>query len=828
MKRSSKPKPKRKPARKPAARKNMGLDRPEAAVIGKGPSSPASRPSVWLLGVGFILVANGVLTLPNFKILLPFQIPSSHPFLPYACMMAGFALLAWVFNRSAEAPALGEPSRFWAYSWFLLFFGVAFYTRFSHPETPQATFWFDDLVVLQDIRAIIDFGENHLMFIFGQREPGFPYLTAYLWKLLPNADGVFMVRLSSTLIDMGTCWGLYRVGRAVSGRWLGLILMALYSASKPLVIYAYFGYGANSCILSTVWMTYFFMHLIQKPSMRRFIYLGLALGFEALTYVPARAWSPFLIGMAWLWVLWTTREKPKTRPVWLLLVGGMFFTGFLMVYKNGFLPIPESWAAFFAKPAVYGPLAVVLLAAYFNAWTRRKTDETAATVFGWATTALLAILLHLPFYFQEAYSSHVVGCSALHVDGKMSLGIQVLEKLLDNFHFYFTLMFVQPIYDSGTYPIMYDSFFDPLPVIGMLVGLAFFLAKPSWRKAFVLSLVMVGMVPFILAAQPHAARTLAGAGPLLLLSGWGMEYLIRSFASAITSKGLRALAFLGLCLAWAWNGVKSDWSVWHGWYARVSHDLFIFEQADKDWRQYRVMVISNFGKFQTAALTALCDQREVYLWKDPTPLYLAPGEAGKDVEFLFWGNDPAQWQDRILKEFPHAQITTVPGYHEEDPNFMKMARVPFTDIENKKSGMVYPVRVPAGYWRRRFYSEEYGWARGSVWWDERVKDLNAPLPKDVTAYTTARADGEFEAKADGNYVFEGTQALDFIRLWVDGKKVIDYYPVDGRNNPPRVEVRLAQGTHQVSVATYFKNYSRFPQIEVHAPGGGTSVLGESN
>ena len=61
----------------------------------------------------------------------------------------------------------------------------------------------------------------------------------------------------------------------------------------------------------TVWMMVFFFRLIQKPVLRRFIYLGLALGFGAYTYVPARVWTPYLIGSVWLWVLYKTRRNQK-------------------------------------------------------------------------------------------------------------------------------------------------------------------------------------------------------------------------------------------------------------------------------------------------------------------------------------------------------------------------------------------------------------------------------------------------------------------------------------------------------------------------------------
>ena len=583
-------------------------------------STPSLQDSSGLiLGAGFLLVVAGVLFLPNFRILLIGSFLDQYKFIPYVGMISGFAVLFWFFRRQSVVPPLPELSRPVAYFLFAFFYFLCFYTRFSHPETPEATFWNDDLVVLNDIRNIIDFGVNFLLFPFGQREPFFPYLTAFLWKLIPHADGVYVDRLSSTLIDMGTCWGFYRLGKELTNRWLGLFLMALYSVGKPMIIYCFFGYGANTCVLSTVWMAYFFFHLMKKPVLRRFIYLGIAMGFGAFTYVSARPWTPYLIGITWLWVLWTTHLKQKSKYQWLLLMGGMAFCAFVAVFKNGYLPETLRLVAFFTWIPVCLVIVTVLLTAYFKVGTNRKIDESAGLIFGWATMALVALLITLPFYLQKDYASHVVESSALHVDGNISLGLGVLAKLWDNVRFYFSLMFTQPIYDSSTYPIVNDSFFDPLPVIGMVVGLAFFLAKPSWRRGFILSLIPIGMVPFVLAALPNSARPLTSVVPLLVLSGWGLIYLTRSFVAAVPSKLFRVLAFTLLCSLWVWNAVKSDWSIWHRWMARVSHDVFIFQQADKDWKKYRVMVASNDGKFRSPALTALCDGREVYLWNWPNP-----------------------------------------------------------------------------------------------------------------------------------------------------------------------------------------------------------------
>ena len=385
---AKKPIKKPRPAtRKRVVRKSRRQEEPQIAlpvapVVNEVVAQPTSDYLIaFYLLVGFLTTAAGVLFLKNFRILLMGNYLVQYPLLPYEVMAAGFVVLFLTFRSQSSVPPLPELSRPVAYLGFAFFYFLCFYTRFSHPEVPQASFWNDDRVVYYDIRAIIDWGVNHLLFPFGEREPFFPYFTAFLWKLIPNADGVYIDRLSSMLIDMGTCWGFYRLGKEINSRWLGLFLMAFYSVGKPMVIYCFFGYGANTCMLSTVWMTYFFFHLTKKPEFKRFIYLGFAMGFGAFTYVPARPWTPYLIGVTWLWVLWNTRQKPKSRDLWVLLTLGMAFCAFLTVYKNGYIPDTLALVAFFIKTPVWATILVVLLFFYFKIAAQSGKDESARLSF---------------------------------------------------------------------------------------------------------------------------------------------------------------------------------------------------------------------------------------------------------------------------------------------------------------------------------------------------------------------------------------------------------------------------------------------------------------
>lgn len=785
---------------------------------------PAKPKGLLLLIGGSLLAAAGVLSFPNFQ----FQIPGG--FLPNLLFLkwlalVGFVLLAAAFRLLPEPATPGEISKNWASVLFMFLFGLTFYTRFCHPETPEATFWYDDLVVTGDVRGILDLGNHPLLFPWGQREPFFPYLNAILWLLMPKADGVFINRLSSTLVDMGTCWGLYLLGRTVSGRRTGLFLMSFYAVSKPFMVYCYFGYGANTCELSTVWMMVFLFRLLNKPSFRRFVYLGIALGFGAYTYVPARLWTPYLIGILWLWILYEFRQKGKDVPTWTLLIGVMGSWAFLFLSKNNVLSPSYIWVSFLNRTPVALTAGGIILAAYIKTGMAMKKDPLRRAAFGWSTLAVIAFLFCSPFLFHPLYASHVSDTSVLNANGKLATLSEALKLVGNNIYFFFAMMFGQSSWDTGTYPTWVGSFFDYFPELAMIVGLAFFAAKPGWKKLLTLSMLALGTLPFILSNHAHSARALAVVGPLFLMAGWGMDYSWRLFTRATADPRLRQGVLLVLGALWVWSAYWSNWQVWNQWMAHKSNDATIFQQIEKDWRSHHLIIAPHYPQFESPALTMLCDQKEVWALEDPNPLYLEKGETAKDIVLLFWGYDQ-NLENRLKADFPSAPVTVVPNWNPDRAQFLKRVQIPFNALSEKPGKLFYIVRVPHDYWRRRFYWQDYGVGHGLVWWDDRVRALNAPFPAKLNVWMSGKADGEFQAPVEGNYTFASVSPSDWIGLAVDGKEIIRFIPGDGRLTPPRATLHLTAGAHRITYTTYFQHGPQFPRITILPPVGPERPLGE--
>ncbi len=67
----------------------------------------------------------------------------------------------------------------------------------------------------------------------------------------------------------------------------------------------------------------------------------------------------------------------------------------------------------------------------------------------------------------------------------------------------------------------------------------------------------------------------------------------------------------------------------------------------------------------------------------------------------------------------------------------------------------------------------------------------------------------------------GVHTADVMRLFIDGKKVLEVKPDESQ--PQTREVSLEAGTHRVELVTAFASEHRVPTVTVQAPGSGAEV-----
>ena len=384
---------------------------------------PASRgkegvpnSSVFLLA-SLALTMAGLFSFPNYHILLNPQGFLArflvHPWL----LWAGIAGLVWAFRKLPEAVDLPEIPRRTAYLWFSLFFALCAFTRFYKPGEPVPDYWSDFMVAARDIRGLLDLHDFFIIFPTAAREPFFPYFTAFLWVLFPHATGVWIERLSSTLIDLAALWVFYLLGRTLHGRRMGLILASFWALSLPMTFWSYMQAGTNSTVLACGLALLFFFRLIQKPTFARFIYWALSLSFGAVSYVPFRPWTPIMITAVLLWILWRARERPQGKAPWVLALGLWSAWSFLFVYRNNFLHAEIPLVKLLLQPWVLILVLAVLAAAYWKTWRESKKVEISRRIFGWATGSLLTAVLSAPMMFNSLYAAHTTESSLFHAGG---------------------------------------------------------------------------------------------------------------------------------------------------------------------------------------------------------------------------------------------------------------------------------------------------------------------------------------------------------------------------------------------------------------------------
>lgn len=113
------------------------------------------------------------------------------------------------------------------------------------------------------------------------------------------------------------CWLVYRIGRRVASEEVGLAAAALAA------VYGYFIYYNAALMTETffivfvLWALYLGIELKEKPTLARWLWLGLALGMAGLLRQTVLLFVPFLF----LWLFWEVRKPPAQKWNVLLPIG---------------------------------------------------------------------------------------------------------------------------------------------------------------------------------------------------------------------------------------------------------------------------------------------------------------------------------------------------------------------------------------------------------------------------------------------------------------------------------------------------------------------------
>ncbi|HVZ80836.1 MAG TPA: glycosyltransferase family 39 protein [bacterium] len=769
----------------------------------------------------------GLLSLPNYNLLLrpgnafihnQIQVfPKDNLFahLPgVPLIVIGFIALVVLFRQAPLFPeSEGDLSPLAARIGFWAFLALGGYLRWESPHQPVGFYWDDHYTITADIRNMLDFHKFFFLFPVGWREPFFPYLSAFLWLFDPRATGLIVVLLADILIDLGALWLFYLIGKEIGGRRMGLVLLAMGSICKTMVMVTKFEYGNDTAVLASAAVVLFFLRLLKKPDLSHFIQWGAALGAGAFAYVPFRPWTPVFLGAAFLWLFHDPKER-KVDPYRIVLGPALLAAwAFLFVYKNSFLPEQNGLVRLVAGPGAV--LFALLLAFSYAKVAMRERRKGFSKLFGWATGAILTALIMAPFYLHPHYSEHVADISAF--SSKFTEPGKGWQKVWENNLFTWKLLFGQVDHVSRL-PAIGDSLYEYMVAGCALLGLASFVARPQWVTAFIVSLFFVSTTAGTLSNGPHSFRYVICDLPLLLTGAWGVNRLWNVFRRTRHPQWMKPVLAGVLFLGFVWETIQDHKLTWE-WMAQEAQNTIVWTHARSEMPDHRVYIVEhNPGFYAACAMEVLADGSDLFQATDSNSIDLTPDEKGKDLAIFVWGRDTGT-QKRIEQEFPGVVWNKKTYYlqGDDDVPYLWWTRVPFDRIPADPKAYFHVRRVPSTTWRRRCYGY-YGLGRGLILYEDRVAHWNDDLPdhRFIDWNNSMRVEGNWEAPESGKYHFS-LRTGNVMRFFIDGRKVLEMEP--DHSGVRACDLELSRGPHSIEVVTAFASEHQVPMVHVTLPGG---------
>lgn len=767
------------------------------AGVGPGPN--------WPLWIGWTLVLLAFFSLSNFSFLLFPSYPFRNvPFLPL--MVLGSAGILWGWRARPEGKAQGDPGRLWAWIFFALFLGLAFFLRMFDAGQLPARAWDDQYAVFADIRRLMDYQDRPMIFPYGYRTPFFPYLGALVWAPMSDVPGALAVRTAATLMDLFLVWILYLLGKEMGGRRMGLILMFFGAISKIALQTTKYDLGTNEVFLGCALILLFLYRVLRKPSLSRFLQLGAALGFGDYTYTPVRVWIPLVIFGVLGWFLWEPRTRPKKPAAWGLAAGvGIFWAAFFL-YKTTSLPQWLPFLHFFMEGMGAWLVAGVL---GWGLWVNRK----GGIVRDWAAGSLLAALIILPLWVQPLYGMHsselAVWCPRYNFTFT-----QVLHSIWDSFWGSFPFMFgpnggdlAVPFLESNC---MMDYF---APLFGVL-GLGLILVRPRPIRWVLPLFFLAGMVPVLLSPGILWPHLLGCVVPLWTLAALGAGRLWGTMEESWPAR--KAWIALGFVLVGAWFLAK-DFRWIRNLESQRAGDLLAAGVLDQDRGLHRAYLMPYQDQFVLATRDLISEGRTVYRGNASNPVQEGPGES-KDLLVLTWVGDHAD-QERIQKEFPGALWSETKDW--QGIIILRNAIIPAGDLSADPKALFYRPAGPRAPWSRRYYGP-YGIARGIIHEEERVVHWNDHPSSEAQGNNTVKVLGNWSVPTSGAYVLS-VKTPNFLRFFVDGREVLCVRRGEGNLEKTRT-LDLGAGPHKIELRAAFIQDIQVPVIMVRLPDGKVQAL----
>ena len=684
--------------------------------------------------------------------------------------------------------------------------------RLYLPDQPPPFAGPDLAHVIEDARNALDLNQHYLFYPYGRREPFFTEWVALLWSLSPGANGVPVVRVATALVDAALLGGVYLLGKEWESRRLGLILAALVATSKPLWLVGLLGCGNTSATLATALALLFTLRVLRKPDIVHFLQWGVILGVAAYGYMPYRPWAPVLASFV-LFRLFRFGRSPRPSSGFQALSLAIWIgTLYLFLDRQHFLPrleLPLLMHAGWFWPA-WGWTFLALSIGALGISRRPENRALAAWCAGWMTTGILTA----PLVLDVDYSTHITGLSVFHQYNQLKPGPESLALLAGNVTSCFNALFGGGLSDIA-YTMRENVFFDLLTTVGFFLGLAVLAARDRGRAAGLLSLMVLGMVPYLLGRSPYSPRLAGAILPVLVMAGIGLLRL-RDLATALfpSPPKSRILMAVGLGIwaghALAYMPMMASWFSSDGPNTVLSRCI-----ADQASKFHVFLAPLDPAFYDPGTQRVLNDGRSVRLLS-PRGNILAtdPSLPTQDVVVLLSGRDEAT-KTRLERDFPGAQWTPVETTMPVGGIYAWRALIPGKSLTDDATRLIQRVSLSPSGWRRRLYDGVFGLGRGLIVHEDVVEGLSIPLPCGITC--VGSVEGCFDVRSAGRHLFR-TASKDPIVVEVGARRILAAGDTFTPVQPAQVSIQLEPGLHPVRWFSYVREGRDFPDVFVTGPG----------
>ncbi len=774
--------------------------------------------ALWLLLAAWGVTWLALFSLPNYGIMAPWLKLPLHPYIvPLLYLSFGAMVYFWrQVPQAAESENDFSPWVARALFWFFIL--LAAYLRLFDTYRVGSSVWDDHYIHTSDIRSVVDFQWRPFLFPSGQREPLFPYFTAFLWLFSPATPGLGIMQISNTLIDLAALWLFYLLGKEIASRRTGILLMGIGAISKIMIETTKDQVGVDTCVVGGAAALLFTLRFMKKTDFKHAVEWGLALGFGAFTYVPMRPWMPVLLGLVWLWIFTDKKEKHFELYRIILGPGLLLFWAFLFVYKNGFMS-GGTLVNFIKSPLTCFVCAVILGFGYVQGFLIERR-QGFTKLFKWAVAAMVIGLVLLPLYLEPNYAAHVSGISIFSPSFSPDHNATMIS-------FWNNLFSVIPLFFGPTgfmmcFPAGGDSMYGFFEAALGLLGLAYFVARPSLEKLFIFILFWVGWIPGVLSNAPYPLRYLTCDVTIFLTGAWGLNRLWQAVLQVKNTKWLNALLAAIVLACGIWQ-LTINLNLYEKWMADRGPNPLVDDVIKEEMVHHRVYLVYYNDNFWTIVQDLLNDGREVYRAEDTNPIDLLPGQTGKDLAILVYAQD-LESQKKLEKEFPGLAWKKTKIFYTEPQgkDYIYCLEVPFDRLKSNDKEFFHVRYASPGTWLRRYYSQ-YGMGRGLIRYEDRAFHWNDPVQaKDVLDMNRSiRVVGDWNVKTEGEYTFS-LHTENVYWLILDGKRIIDITRYD-LTHTQAAKVYLKPGIHHVEIVNATTQFVGVFPVMVKAPGTAQEV-----